>query len=67
MNTVSDYKGFSNWIKERNVSSTKNPEAQDDIDVSKSLIEKAAAGKGKAAGKRGRPSAAEKKDQSQSK
>ena len=42
MNTVTDFNKFTNWIKEKNVSSTRNPEEIEEIDLSKSLIEKAA-------------------------
>ena len=44
MNTVTDFKKFSDWIKEKNVSQSKNPEEQNEIDLKQSLIDKASKG-----------------------
>ena len=41
MNTVSDFKAFTDWVKEKDVKQTKNPEQNEEMDLSKSLVEKA--------------------------
>ena len=41
MQTVTDFNQYSKWIKEKNVSQTRNPEEIEDIDLKESLIDRA--------------------------